>query len=401
MSWKIPTLYEGFRRKMIHYGIRGSRVHLKTMLSHLRAVLLGADPKQQRYVLRTLLAIFGYVVGCLIVEVGLANGLADLAKVRVYEAIALVASLGWYLVVRFGWARHAVDPALTLWQMVFASSFATLAYTLFDQMRGALLCIQLAVVVFGTFNLRQRALWGFAMYVLMSVGGTMFYMSHHDPQRFPLSTEWVHFMVLLMLQPSVVLLGSQFSALRHQLTKQRRELELAVDRIQELASRDVLTGLYNRRHALDMLDHFVKRQARTTTACALVLIDLDHFKQVNDQHGHAVGDEVLKGFARQAQDLLRGSELIARWGGEEFLLVLPDTSTEGACVALQRLRASLLQQQVVPSLPMMRIGFSSGVTLLRGGEAAAQAIHRADLALYEAKDSGRGQDVVRIENVST
>lgn len=386
---------------MIRSGTRLCCFDLTTLMFHLRDLLLGTDPKQRRYVLRTLLAIFGYVVGCLIVEVGHANGLAELGKVRLYELIALLGSVGWYAVVRFGLAREAEDPALTVWQMVFASSFATLAYTLFDEMRGSLMSIQLAVVVFGTFNLRQRALWGFAAYAMASMGGAMFYMSHHDAQRFPVASEWVHFMVLLMLQPSVVLLGSQFSALRHQLMKQRHELEVAVERIQELASRDVLTGLYNRRHALDMLDHLVKRQARAATPCALVLIDLDHFKQVNDRHGHAVGDEVLKCFARQAQEVLRGSELIARWGGEEFLLVLPETSTQGALVALERLRAGLARAQVPGAGADLRIAFSAGVTLLRSGEAALQAVHRADLALYEAKAAGRGRDVVRAENVST
>lgn len=398
--------HAGRLRRRINFFVNGSghppcHDDLRTLIFHLRGALLGADPKQQRYVLRTLLAIFGYVGGCVIMEVGRVHGLADADKVRLYDGIALLATVGWYFVVRFGLANRSADPALTLWQMVFASSFATFAYSQFPEMRGALMCVQLAVVVFGTFNLRQRALWGFCMYVLVSMGGVMFFMSHHDPHRFPRGAEWVHFMILLMLQPSLVVLGSQFSALRQQLMRHRKELQAAVLRIQELASRDVLTGLYNRRHALEMLDHLLKRQARAITPCALVLIDLDHFKQVNDRYGHAVGDEVLKCFARQAQEVLRGSELIARWGGEEFLLVLPDTSQEGALVALERLRSGLAQVEVVAGVSELRVGFSGGVTLLCAGEPPLQAIHRADLALYEAKNAGRGRDVVRTENVST
>ena len=96
----------------------------------------------------------------------------------------------------------------------------------------------------------------------------------------------------------------------------------------------------------------------------------------------------------------QGSELIARWGGEEFLLVLPDTSP-GALVALERLRSGLAQVEVVAGVSELRVGFSGGVTLLCAGEPPLQAIHRADLALYEAKNAGRGRDVVRTENVST
>ncbi|MGE5450444.1 MAG: GGDEF domain-containing protein [Acidobacteriota bacterium] len=363
--------------------------------------LLGPDPKQQRYVLRTLLAIFGYLVGAIIVETALINGLAERSRVWIYDAVAITGSAVFYGIVRSGWARHRPDPALTIWQMVFASSFATLAYVLFDEIRGALIAIQLAVVVFGTFNLRQRALWGFAAYVILSMGGAMCLMSHWMPDRFTHAAEWVHFMVLVMLQPSVVVLGSQFGAMQSQLKKQRRDLEAAVERIQDLASRDVLTGLYNRRHALELLDHLIKAQARSDRPCALVLVDLDHFKEINDRYGHGVGDEALKAFASQAQEVLRGSELIARWGGEEFLLVLHDTPPDGARVALGRLRAVLQSQAVSADQSGLRVAFSSGITGLRATETAAQTIQRADQALYQAKARGRGRDVVFVENMST
>ncbi len=367
----------------------------------LKRWLLGPDPKQQRYVLRTLLAIFGYVVGAIIVETAWINGLADKGRVLIYDLIAVTGGALFYGVVRGGWARHKSDPALTLWQMVFASSFATLTYVLFDQIRGALIAIQLAVVVFGTFNLQQRALWGFAVYVILSMGGAMCLMSHWMPDRFTPAAEWVHFMVLVMLQPSVVVLGSQFGAMQNQLKRQRKDLKSAVERIQEMASRDVLTGLYNRRYALELLDHLIKTQARAARPCALVLVDLDHFKQINDRHGHSVGDEALKGFAWQAQEMLRGSELIARWGGEEFLLVLHDTPPDGALVALGRLRSALQAHQISPAHPTLRLNFSAGVTNLRATESAAQTIQRADLALYQAKAQGRGRDVVFAENMST
>ncbi|MDE2594988.1 MAG: GGDEF domain-containing protein [Burkholderiales bacterium] len=363
--------------------------------------LLGPDPKQQRYVLRTLLAIFGYAVGTVIVETARINGLAAQSRVWLYDLIAMTGSVVFYGIVRLGLARNQPDPALTLWQMVFASSFATLIYTLFDQIRGALIAIQLAVVVYGTFNLRQRALWGFAVYVLLSMGGTMFVLCHLMPDRFTPATEWVHFMVLVMLQPSVAVLGSQFGAMQNQLKKQRRELEAAVARIQELASRDVLTGLYNRRHAMALLDHLIKAQARAARPCALALVDLDHFKQINDRYGHSVGDEALKGFALQAQEVLRGSELIARWGGEEFLLVLHDTPPDGALVALARLRSALQAQPISSTQSALRLNFSAGVTSLSATESAAQTIQRADQALYQAKAQGRGRDVVCAEIMST
>lgn len=357
-------------------------------------LLLGQGSKQQRYVLRTLLAVMAYLAGCLIVEMALAYGLADSSRVHFYEVVSVVGSLVSYLAVRLGWTARFPDPGLTVWQMGFASLLATGAYAMFDHIRGVLVAVQMAVVVFGTFNLRRQDLVRFSMAVVSTMGLTMWGMHQWHPHRFPIEMELVHFFVLLGLQPSVVVMGTHFSAMRAQLKKNRSDLEAAVLRIQEMASRDVLTGLYNRRHALDYLDHLCKGRSRLPTPCTLVLLDIDHFKAVNDNHGHGVGDDVLKNFALQAQEILRGSELIARWGGEEFLLVLPNTAIDGALVAVERLRMALQSRQITQTLPDLRVNFSSGLVDLKVGEPIDQAIHRADVALYQSKATGRGRDTV-------
>lgn len=360
----------------------------------MRRLLLGSDPKQQRYVMRTWLAVMGYLAGLFVAEVALAYGLVGEDRVRLYDGVAILGSVISYGTVRLGWTLRSSDPALTIWQMSFASLLATWSYAMFDQIRGALIAVQMAVVVFGTFNLRRRALLQFSAAVLVTMGATMWAMNHWHPQLFPAPVEWVHFMVLLGLQPSAVVMGSHFAAMRAQMKRQRADLEAAVLRIQDMASRDVLTGLYNRRHALDLLDHLGKTRERLPSPCTLVLVDLDHFKLVNDSFGHGVGDDVLKVFASQAQEVLRGSEMIARWGGEEFLLILPNTEVNGALVALERLRMALQTRPVSMAQPQLRINFSSGLAELKSGEPADHAIQRADVALYQSKATGRGRDTV-------
>lgn len=360
----------------------------------MRRLLLGNDSKQQRYVMRTCLAVLGYMAGFVVVEIALAHGLVDAFRVRLYEVIATLGALVSYFVVRMGWTLRSTDPALTALQMSFASLLATLSYAMFDKIRGVLVAVQMAVVVFGTFNLRRRALLRFSAAVVVVMGGTMLVMNAWHPQRFPSEMEWVHFVVLLGLQPSVVVMGGHFGAMRAQLKKNRADLQAAVLRIQDMASRDVLTGLYNRRHALDMLDHLGKARERLPSPCTLVLVDLDHFKLVNDSFGHGVGDEVLKHFATQAQEILRGSELIARWGGEEFLLILPNTAVDGALVALERLRIAVQTRPIVAAKTSLTINFSSGLADLKLGEPADCAIQRADVALYQSKATGRGRDTV-------
>lgn len=357
-------------------------------------LLLGQGSKQQRYVLRTLLAVMAYLAGCLVLEIALAYGLVDRGRVRFYEFVSVAGSLISYAAVRMGWTLRSADPGLTAWQMSFASVLATASYALFDQIRGVLVAVQMAVVVFGTFNLRRRALLRFSVGVVSAMGATMWFMHQVSPHRFPMEMELVHFFVLLGLQPSVVVMGGHFSAMRTQLKKNRADLEAAVLRIQEMASRDVLTGLYNRRHVLDYLDHMGKGLSRLSTPCTLALLDIDHFKAINDSLGHGVGDDVLKNFALQAQEILRGSELIARWGGEEFLLVLPNTTLDGALVAVERLRMALQNWHVTEKDPGLRVNFSSGLVDLKVGEPIDQAIDRADVALYQSKATGRGRDTV-------
>jgi diguanylate cyclase (GGDEF)-like protein len=124
------------------------------------------------------------------------------------------------------------------------------------------------------------------------------------------------------------------------------------------------------------------------------MIDLDHFKDVNDSFGHAVGDEALRAFANQARAVLRNTDVIGRWGGEEFLLVLPESPPGEPTVGVERLRARLAELVPCPSAPELRIRFSAGFTRYIEGEPIGQAIERADRALYQAKEDGRNRTVV-------
>jgi diguanylate cyclase len=106
-----------------------------------------------------------------------------------------------------------------------------------------------------------------------------------------------------------------------------------------------------------------------------------------------VGDEVLQGFARLAVDILRETDVVARWGGEEFLILMPNTSTEQGQLPLERLRSALAMASVAASVPELRASFSAGLTAYRAGDAMAEVIERADKALYQAKEAGRHRTV--------
>ena len=357
-------------------------------------LLLGREARQRGYVLRTLLAASGYLIGVLIAEVAVSIGVAELGPARVFQAAALTAGLISYAMVRWGWTRSFRDPAMTMTQMLVGQTMAVVAYVLLHEFRGALIGLSVAVTSFGTFSLSRERQWAMSLYALLTMGGGMLWMSVRDPMNFPPEVEAVHFLVLLILQFMAALLGAQFGEMRRRLRSRKRELEVALERIQELANRDSLTGLYNRRYAQELIDHHVHLKERNGRPLAMALIDLDHFKQVNDQYGHALGDRVLQTFAQQARQVTRDADIVARWGGEEFLIVMPETSADGAALLVERLRETLSVLAVSDEAPALRIAFSAGITSHRAGEHTDQTVQRADEALYEAKSAGRHRSVV-------
>jgi diguanylate cyclase (GGDEF)-like protein len=363
-------------------------------LRFLLDVLLGRETRQRGYVLRTLLAAFGYLLGVVIAEVALSIGVADKGPARVFQGAALTAGLISYAMVRWGWTRNFRDPAMTMTQMLVGQTMAVVAYVLLHEFRGALIGLSVAVASFGTFSLTRGRQWAMSLYALLTMGAGMLWMSVRDPMNFPPEVEAVHFLALLILQFMAALLGAQFGEMRRRLRSRKRELEAALGRIQELANRDSLTGLYNRRYAQELIDHHVHLKDRNGRPLAMALIDLDHFKQVNDQYGHAVGDRVLQTFAQQARQATRDADIVARWGGEEFLIVMPETSADGAALLVERLREALSAVAVSDAVPALRIAFSAGITAHRAGEHTDQTVHRADEALYEAKSAGRNRSVV-------
>jgi len=123
------------------------------------------------------------------------------------------------------------------------------------------------------------------------------------------------------------------------------------------------------------------------------MVDLDHFKIINDTYGHAVGDDALYNFARQAQRQLRNSNVIGRWGGEEFLLLMPDMPPGYPGVGLERLRAELAICPASEQVPALRLRFSAGLSRYRDGEAVGNTIEHADRAVYAAKAAGRDRIV--------
>ncbi len=167
-------------------------------------------------------------------------------------------------------------------------------------------------------------------------------------------------------------------------------LEQARRQLDVLATRDDLTGLHNRRHFMSRVEAEWDRAKRYGNSAALLLIDVDHFKQVNDRHGHLCGDELLRRIAAAAADLLRQPDLLARYGGEEFVVFLPHTDTLGAIDVAERLRERVKGLVLDWAGQRVTTSVSIGVAPLRLEMASIDwLLHEADTALYTAKAEGR------------
>lgn len=169
-----------------------------------------------------------------------------------------------------------------------------------------------------------------------------------------------------------------------------RELERQRDVLSDLATTDPLTRLPNRRHLHDVLERELERARRHDQPISVALLDVDHFKGVNDAHGHGVGDAILVELARLTVRLVRGADVFARLGGEEFVLVMPQTTPEDALRVCERLRAAIARMRVRHGRLEVGVTVSVGVTSCRPRTDDADAIlERADRAMYEAKERGR------------
>lgn len=162
-------------------------------------------------------------------------------------------------------------------------------------------------------------------------------------------------------------------------------------RIETLATLDSLTGLPNRR-GFDLLAAQALSEAqRETKPLAALLLDLDHFKQLNDEHGHLAGDVVLAGFARDLQASLRQADIICRWGGEEFIVLLKDTDSARAQMIAEKTRLHVEEQRYAYNGKSLQVTVSIGLTALLADDTLHSLLARADHALYRAKQSGRNR----------
>ena len=363
------------------------------VLHALGLLVFTGDPRQRLRIQRFMVAAANFVICTIVLGYAVSTGAVDTDAGWMLGTYMMTNVAAFYVLLRSGLNLRFPDPALTLPQIIVALTCVVWSYAILEASRGASLILLALVLVFGMFNLTARQTRQAATFALISQGLTMLCMASFWPERYPARQEMINFLFASTSLPTISLVSGQLSDLRARLQSRKEELAQALARIQTLATRDELTGLFNRRHMMEALALQKKFSDKGGRIFCIGILDIDHFKQVNDTHGHGVGDEVLRNFARHIQHILRDSDVIGRWGGEEFILMLTDCRLDQAEAGLARVREAINQAMVSESVPGLRVTFSSGLTEQRYEESLDQSIERADQALYKAKRGGRNRTV--------
>jgi diguanylate cyclase len=359
----------------------------------LSRLILGDDPDQREALKLCLLAAMVYLSWFILMPtVVVPQGLLSKELATLFMTHEAISILLFYPLVRSGLTRKLKDPALVVPQIVWASVAVVLAYALTPASRAVTLQTLSLILVFGFTSLSPRAAIWTGSFMVVLLMGLLALSPWLNLPRFDIRQQTLTLVTTSFILVMLTVQSYQFAKMRKHVLREKKKLNAALAQVKALMRHDSMTGLYNRQGMQDKLDQEIERCLKSGHSFSVAMIDLDHFKFVNDAHGHAVGDEVLQGFARCARQVLRDTDLIARWGGEEFVILMLDTSpADMASIALTRLRKVLQGMQVSQQVPDLRITFSAGYAMWQRGEDIDHLMSRADKALYLAKNDGRDQ----------
>ncbi len=355
-----------------------------------RNALMGNDPITRRHVFFVLLTLIPYVVTTGAIVQSAHMGLMRHNTALLLNLMSAGIFIGVFALVRSGWSRRFKDPVLTFPHALLGLCGCVLAYTQLGNQRGNVMILMAQTIVLSMLRLQPVQVLQLGLFNTALLACAVLGLSLSDPVHYPFSLGLTHFLVGGSTLLTLSLIGKWVSDIRMRIAHQAKELSEALHTVQQMATTDMLTGALNRRVMADLAEAELKLSERSGTAMCVALIDLDHFKHVNDQHGHHAGDLVLRTFTQSAQAQLRKVDKLARWGGEEFLLMLPHANEQDSLAALERLRHAM-ETLTFEGHAQLHVTMSAGIARPTPGESLEQVIERADIALYAAKRQGRNR----------
>ncbi|RJG07351.1 GGDEF domain-containing protein [Noviherbaspirillum cavernae] len=303
--------------------------------------------------------------------------------------VVVVAMAGLYGIFFSGLNQKAREKSLTAPIALFALAILLWTDYVAPQSRMVFVPFLFLVVAYGMYRLPQQSMLLLTAAALAGDAAViaLHYLQQMDAGAF--RSALLHWLVLALTLPGFVMLAGRVRRLHSALHK----AGVTIRNIEEHARRDQLLGCYNRRYLIAVLEEQKRLSDETGVPLCLAVIDLDHFKSINDEVGHLAGDEVLRTFARIAQENVRQGDVFGRYGGEEFVLILPETPLLAALNTAERIRDQVERHGWQGGLKRP-VTVSIGLTQYIPGESVLDLFSRTDTAMYLAKRGGRNQVVV-------
>lgn len=320
------------------------------------------------------------------------GGNISMEVVGLFFLIAVGSASLIYLVFRFGWNQRFKNKNLLIPQLVIAAAIQVAFLLIAPQLAVIFLVVLIVLSAYAVveFSPRQFTV-GWLIYGVVTAIALWLIrdrFSYPGTSGQDIVALWLFCFLTLR---SLTWPTARFSALRNKLSEKNRQLEESLRQIEALARHDSLTGVLNHRSVIALLESELQRSARTSQPFCFVMVDLDHFKSVNDRYGHPVGDMVLKRVCDIAAGSLRATDVIGRLGGEEFAVILTGTALAEGMHTIERLRQAVAAYDWESVAPGLAVTFSAGVAEYAPADSVQTINKRADEALYRAKGAGRNR----------
>jgi diguanylate cyclase (GGDEF)-like protein len=358
-----------------------------SLLSYL---IIGSSKGQRLRLKQTLFAGASYCLFLILHGFEVHAGMIDQDEDLWLTLFCLAGIVLFYGLIRSGLsARISQDPSLIMPQQIFGIVAVIWTYAIAGPDRGATIGILALVLMFGAFRFHTGDIVKLSLLALALLAIVLLWQCWHDPTSYPPDIAISHFFYAATIIWPISVLTAWTGELQKKLATQKAALQKALEQIKRQAESDDLTGLINRRAAMPVLQSEIAARHQGHGPICLALLDIDRFKTVNDKYGHQTGDEALRMFAKLGKTALRAGDMFARWGGEEFLLMLPDSSITQGVECIERLRTTLATASFDFVSPGFKLTLSAGVTDLRKADTLETLLERADQAMYQAKKMGR------------
>lgn len=320
----------------------------------------------------------------------------NILKVTDLEFLTLITfiwagNISFYLFVKFGYNSKLNEPDM-LFPLITWSIICVIlpTYYMTEVLRSVSIMNYFLIMVFGVFKLNLKQFISLTGFSISLLGFVIIMVIKRDVMIANPYNELLIWGMFSITSFSFAFICNSVSELRIKLRNQKMELLEAFSDIQKISVTDELTGIYNRRYAIDFMANKKLKSDKGFESFIVCMIDIDHFKNINDTYGHDVGDIALKMFAKEVNNLIRGDDCFARFGGEEFLLILSHIDLKIAKDVISRIMIKI-QNITIPDYIDIKLTVSIGFVEYVKGMAVEDLLKESDRLLYQAKTDGRNQ----------